>query len=380
MTGKDLYHIEKNGELSEERLRSLLFFYRPLIGNDALALYQYLFLAPADPGFTELNRLLQDLNCSVDDFEKECRKLNEYRLLKTLRKDDRYVFLLSEPLSRREFVKDDILVRYFILNAGGETYRSILSSIPVGNSYDGFENISGTISASGLEAWTSEDETYLNENKTDVKRSYDFDTLFDVNYFLKDMSTLLFPQRFRTEENLRQIARMADLYNVSNEKMRQYIAKACSLDGKTFDFDLLYYLCSSGNSGEAAEEGTYGVPCVNFLMKLQNGKKVTEADKAMLRKLAVEYELNASVINVLLEYIMKRYDNTIIPSTVYSFANNLHRHDIKTAEEAIEWLNSSTEKNASGRRKDIIATYDDSSNPEFDEDRYREIMNRRNRK
>ena len=77
---------------------------------------------------------------------------------------------------------------------------------------------------------------------------------------------------------------------------------------------------------------------------------------------------------------MKRYDNTIIPSTVYSFANNLHRHDIKTAEEAIKWLNSSTEKNASGRRKDIIATYDDSSNPEFDEDRYREIMNRRNRK
>ena len=48
MTGKDLYHIEKNGELSEERLRSLLFLYRPLIGNDAQALYQYLLLAPAE--------------------------------------------------------------------------------------------------------------------------------------------------------------------------------------------------------------------------------------------------------------------------------------------------------------------------------------------
>ena len=55
MTGKDLYRIEKNGELSEERLRSLVFFYRPLLGNEAMVLYEYLFLKGTTPDFRELN-------------------------------------------------------------------------------------------------------------------------------------------------------------------------------------------------------------------------------------------------------------------------------------------------------------------------------------
>ena len=380
MTGKDLYHLERNGELSEERLRSLLFFYRPLLGNEALAVYEYLFLKDPASGFEELNRLLQDLNCSADDFERNCRKLNEYKLLKTLRREDRYVFLVNEPLSQREFIKDDILVRCFILNAGGETYRRILSQIPPEHRFDGFENISETISASRLEGWTNDNETYLNPSKQGSKRSYDFDTLFDINYFLKDMSANLFPQRFRTEDNLRRIARMADLYGVSNDKMRQYIPKVCKLDGETLDFDLLDYLCRSGRDREEPEPGSYNVPCMSFLMKLQNGKKVTETDKIILRKLSEEYELNVPVINALLEYIMKRYDNTLVPATVYSFANNLHRHDIKTAQEAIKWLNDSSEKGRNGHRKDIIPTYDESVNPEFDEERFREIMNRRKQK
>ena len=42
MLGKDLYKIDGNVELSYERLKALVFFYSPLVGNDALALYEYL--------------------------------------------------------------------------------------------------------------------------------------------------------------------------------------------------------------------------------------------------------------------------------------------------------------------------------------------------
>ena len=44
MLGNDFYKVEVNCELSNERLKSLIFFYGPLIGNDALVLYQYLIL------------------------------------------------------------------------------------------------------------------------------------------------------------------------------------------------------------------------------------------------------------------------------------------------------------------------------------------------
>ena len=86
MLGSELYKIDVNAELSNERLKSLVFFYGPLLGKDALGLYQYLVLQNSTPVFEELNNLLSSLNISVDFFEEQCMKLNEYRLLTTLKK------------------------------------------------------------------------------------------------------------------------------------------------------------------------------------------------------------------------------------------------------------------------------------------------------
>ena len=91
MLGKDLYKIEVNTELSNERLRSLVFFYGPLIGKEALVMYEYLVLRGNQTAFEEINSLLMNLNLSIDDFEFYCIKLNEYRLLKTLKQDNRYL-------------------------------------------------------------------------------------------------------------------------------------------------------------------------------------------------------------------------------------------------------------------------------------------------
>ena len=95
MLGKDLYKIEVNAELSNERLRSLVFFYGPLIGDKALVLYEYLVLRGNRPVFEEINELLMSVNLSIDDFEFFCIKLNEYRLLKTLKQENRYIFAWS---------------------------------------------------------------------------------------------------------------------------------------------------------------------------------------------------------------------------------------------------------------------------------------------
>jgi glucan-binding YG repeat protein len=68
---------------------------------------------------------------------------------------------------------------------------------------------------------------------------------------------------------------MADLYNVSNDQMRSYIPKVCDLNGNLFDLKKLRYLCSDGSGGEPAKTDSYSMPNVQFLMKLQDGKKVT---------------------------------------------------------------------------------------------------------
>ena len=62
MIGNDYCKIDVNFELTSDRLRSLVLFYGPLIGNDALALYEYLAINGSSAGFGKLNDLLNSLN------------------------------------------------------------------------------------------------------------------------------------------------------------------------------------------------------------------------------------------------------------------------------------------------------------------------------
>ena len=105
MIGNDLFKIESDVSLSENTYKSLIIFYNPLVGPEALYLYQYLIINNDRPNFTELKSLLNSLAMSIDQFEKLVKKLNEYKLVTTLKEEntDKYVFVLNEPLSIYEF-------------------------------------------------------------------------------------------------------------------------------------------------------------------------------------------------------------------------------------------------------------------------------------
>lgn len=373
MLGDQLYRIEVNCELSNERLKSLIFFYGTLVGHDALILYEYLVLKGPTMVFDKLNNLLMSLNISVDSFEEQCGKLNEYKLLKTLKQDDKYIFVFMNPLTIREFIEDKLFVRDFILKTSGNHYRELISDIYSNDNHDDFEDVSRKLSLESLNDWSKEDETFLNIKPGE---KFEFNTLFDVNVFLRDISTNLLPIRFRTKDNLKQLATLADLYNISYDKMRTFIPKIARPDTNEFDLVQLKYLCInaspdmkySGNTG-------YGIPCVSFLMNLQNGKEVTDYDKKIIFNLSNSYHLSPSVINVLLEHTLKNCDNRLIEKYMYSIASDLHRNNATNAAEALALLEKGYTKNT---RKDELPTYDTSANPSIDEKRLKEIMEKRN--
>ena len=324
MLGKELYKLQVNCELSNERLKSLVFFYEPMIGPNALATYEYMTLKGTSVRFNELNDLLTTLNISVDEFEKQCAKLNEYKLLKTLKKDNQYIFELNAPLTMKAFIKDDLLVRTFILKTSGKYYQELISGLTSDDNYNEFEDISKKFSHDNIKNWSKEDETYLTIKKDDT--SYNFGTFFNVNKFLQGVSTNLFPLHLRTPSNLKLIATLADLYNISYDKMKCFIPKISKLNSTSIDTELLKYLCIKTNADyQKVEEGNYNVPCITYLMSLQDGKEVMEYDRKIILKLANEYNLNPSVINVLLEYCLKNCDNRLIEKYVYGVASDLHR-------------------------------------------------------
>ena len=375
MLGKDFYKIETNCELSNERLKSLVFFYGPLIGHDALALYEYLVLRGNTIGFNELNYLLTSLNISVDVFEEQCVKLNEYRLLRTLKQDNKYIFVFNAPLTRTEFIKDNVLVRDFILKTSGTHYQELISDIYQLDNHADFEDVSQTLSLDTLNGWSKENETYLDRRPVN---KYNFNTLFDVNTFLKDISTNLLPMKFRTESNLREIATLADLYNISYDKMRTYIPEVCNSDNNEFDLNLLKYKCMNAKADYTkVENGNYNVPCLTFLMSLQDGKEVTDYDKKIIMSLSDKYHLNPSVINVLIEHTLKSCDNRLIEKYMYSIASDLHRNNIVDAKGALARLDRPYNKNSS---KDVLPTYKTDNNKKMSKDEEDELLRLMGRK
>ncbi len=369
MLGKDLYKTEINTDLSVPRLRSLVLFYGPLIGQNALFLYEYLVLRGSKFDFSPVNDLLMALNYSIDDFEFYCIKLNEYRLLKTLKQDNRFIFVLNDPLEMKQFIRDDILVRDFILKTSGEHFRDLTSDIYTESDHAGFEDVSQTLSLDTLQDWTLEDESYL---KIEKKKTYDFPTMFDVNVFLKDISANLLPMRFRTSENLRQLATLADLYNISYEKMRTYLPRVARTDSNEFDLKELRYLCMNAKSDYKKVEGDlYEVPCVRFLMSLQDGKEVTDYDKKIIYRLSQRYHLSVPVINVLLEHGLKNCNNSLIENYLYPIASDLHRNDITSSAEALKRLSGPYEKK---KKEEKLPVYDTSMNKTMSQSQEEELL------
>ena len=374
MLGKDLYKVDVDFELNNERLRSLVFFYAPLIGEKSLLLYQYLVLRGSSYSYEEINGLLEKLNISIDSFEESVKDLNRFRLLRTLKQGSNHILVANAPLEMKEFIHDDILVREFILKTSGEYYHELISDMKEHSDYRGFEDVSDRLSADDLKNWTREDESYLERGN---EEGYHFNTLFDMNHFLRDISTLMFPMKYRTPDNLKQIAVLADLYGISYDRMRNYVANAVNKSNGQFNLNQLRYSCMNAR-GEyrKTEPGKYDVPCQDYLMSLQDGKEVTEYDKKILYNLAFKYHLRNDVINVLLEHTLKNCDNRLIENYIYPIASDMHRNDVKDSGQALERLLSD---HHSQKTDDSLPVYDSSRNRKLSDDEINDLLALRNK-
>lgn len=378
MVGRDLFKVESNADLSHNKFKSLVLFYSPLIGAEALALYEFLVVKGSSSSFEEVSKLLNSLNISIDKFEDQVSKLNEYKLVKTLKDkdEDRYIFIIDNPLDIEAFIKDDIFVRDFIHKTSGEYYQSLLINIRINAKHEEFIDISKKIDPRILDNWTEKDETFLRNRSNKI--DYNFNTFFNVNEFLKDVSVSLLPLRFRSEENMKELATLADLYNVSIDRMRTFLPRVARSDSNEFDLNLLRYLCENSQAEyRIIEKGIYDVPCELFLMNKQDGKEVTKYDKKIIYSLGHDYHLNPSVINVLLEHGLSNCDNRLIEKYLYAIASDLNRNNIKTSKDALDRL-SKYEGKTNFQRKEAKPDYSKSNNIRIDSNELNELIARRN--
>ena len=73
------------------------------------------------------------------------------------------------------------------------------------------------------------------------------------------------------------------------------------------------------------------------LLKSKNkDAEPTKRDMKLVEDLMIDYKLNAGVINVLIDYVLKTYDNKLERKMVETIAGQWSRKKIETVEEAME--------------------------------------------
>ena len=348
---KDSYRAECIDYLSSSMLRSLYLFYQPIISVDALALYMTLytdaFLQKTSDSHQRLSTLL---NLSIESIEKARIHLEEFNLLDTYVQEtdqkNRYIYSLKAPLDEEGFLASKDMLSIY-LNAVGKKQLE-LNLGRMGNykiSTNDYRKITRIVNH------TSNTNTYdATVEYSKLKPRYEFSDdevqiNFDYEHFFATTSTLVFPAELRSEENLRLIGKLATVYGLSADKMRLLVTRCVNLRTMQFDQNALRILAQKSKPDIVSAKDPYLLPPVSFLQAKQNGAEVSFTDRKILEDLAMKMHFSNEVINVLIEYVLKKSQNRLVKAFVDMVAGEWARDGVTTREDAIK----ETKKRTTGK-------------------------------
>ena len=332
----ETFSIQVQSSLKEETLSSLIFLYGPLMGKDAVFLYQSFYVLRNKMQVGELNGLLSLCHLSKTRFQAARKKLEQYSLLHSYYDKDtqNWLFLLSSPKEPEDFLKHDVYSRLFLEKEGsGQLDRMKLLFSFSSKLTTSMVDVSEPLDLSLLDAWTQEKEKALDSVSLS---SFSSPYPFDFGLMFQGMDRII-PQRLRTKENLQRIHELARIFGIDEKTMRRYLS--LSIDpGKTrIDFEQLRErVLQARKTKTSKQDDPYAFSPVAFLQWKQNGMPVSVPDKLLLEKIMVDFKLPNEVINVLIDYSLQATDQKFNRSFVEKVASAWARLHIDTKEKARE--------------------------------------------
>lgn len=339
---KDSYRIQSNDFLSSSMLRTLYLLYQPLLTVNGLALYMTLYTeAVTQKNPDSHQRLSSLLNLGIEELERARIHLEEYGLLDSYVQEseskNHYIYILHAPLDEDKFLTSKEMLTEFLKNTDKKQLESSMGRM--GNnsvSLNGYRKITRIVNLSA-----NQQQFDANIEYSKLKPKYDFKDKevqinFDYEHFFATTSTLVFPAELRTEENLRLIGKLATVYGLSADKMRVLLQKVINLRNMTFDQDTLRFLAQKSKPDIVSANDPYSLPPVSFLQAKQNGAEVSLTDRKILEDLSMKMHFSNEVINVLIEYVLKKSQNRLVKAYVDMVAGEWARDNVVTKEDAIK--------------------------------------------
>ena len=341
LKGKDVYRIQRPAGMSQDMIVSLFSLYQPVIGNNAVSLYMTLYSEGLHQRTLETHARLSALaGLSVEEISRARIRLEEFKLAEAYVEErttnNSYIYVLHAPLPVQAFLDTAWLKNAFVSAVGAKQAEVTFTKFAAeALSFHNYRNITVQMKHLPQEKDYSTEVEYRR-----VKPAWSFsddDTAirFDYEDFFSKVSRLVFPVELRTEENLRLIGQLATVYGISVDRMIILLKSAVDLETMTFHEEKLRFAAERAKPETVNAKDPYDLPPVSFLQSRQNGAEVSQTARKMLERLAVEKHFAPDVINVMIEYILRRSDNRLIPSFVDSIADEWARDGVISREDAI---------------------------------------------
>ena len=376
----DVYQVINRSLLNENDKLVLNMLYMPIIGSEAISLYNTLYNELKASNFmsSELNHhhLMTALGMNMNALKEARIKLEGIGLLKTYVKEgsiNSYIYELYSPLSVSEFFNHPIFNMVFYSNVGKEEYLRIknyfkIPKVDLSSYTDVTSSFDMTFKSKNYSSFDIENN---DEIASKMKKSLEFSSYFDFDAFLSS-----FPKNLLNEKALNKSVRelinsLSYLYRIDPITMSD-IAKVSINEKGLIDKELLrtnarkhYQFNNNGSlpslvfhsqpnhlsspEGDTSIKGRLikvfeTTSPYDFLKSKYKGAKPTERDMKILEMLIVDIKLNPSVVNVLIDFVLKTQNNRLVKSFVEAIAGEWKRNSIETAKEAMEYAGKSYKK------------------------------------
>lgn len=371
----DIYTVVNKTILTNEDKNNLISLYEPIIGPIAISLYLTLWrdLDTLEIMSRDFNHhhLMTIIKSDLETIRLARESLEAVGLIRTFFKEgdvNSYVYELYSPLSPKEFLSHPIFNVVLYNNIGKSEYESIKNTYQKLNiDLNGYEDISKSInmtfkSSTIVPEFDVKDKNKLNVNATDV---IDFELL--VNSLPKG----LLNERSLNKRSKELIENLAFVYNLDTLKMAEILRNTINEKGFIVADDLRkyarnYYTYQNngrlptliyrsqpeylkspmGDSSKRARiiyvfENTKPY---DFLKNKYHGVAPTNRDLRLLENLMCDLGLKPAVVNVLIDYVLKKNNNKLNQAFVETIAGQWVRSGVETADEAMRLAEAEQKK------------------------------------
>ena len=370
----DRYVIVNKTILSNFDKKILITFYEPIIGHLAVSLYLTLWndLEEGKQISRELNHhhLMSILKCPLSVIKEAREALEAVGLLKTYLKYgdyNNYLYEIYSPLSPSEFFNHPILNVVLYNNIGAIEYeylKKLYQKIKI-DTKDYIE-----ITKKMDEVYTAISDIPTTDS---VERSIidiNCNDQVDFDLIISSIPKGIINEKAFNKKTKELINQLAFVYKIDSLKMMELIRSVLNEFGmidknglrlaarKVYQFNngalptLIYRSQPEYLKTPAGDNSMRGkiiqmfenINPVDFLRNKYQGVKPTNRDIKIIEMLIIDLEMPPAVVNVLLDYVLRKNNNRLSTSYIETIAGQWKRAGLKNASEAMEFAEKENKK------------------------------------